>query len=68
MDNSKIKLYKEQILDFPNKFGVFTRLGSWIKWPAKRDIHDNQSPPHHPSITSLGANKPKASETLVMNS
>ena len=55
-------------LCLPNKFGIFTRLCSWISWPAKRAIHDNQSPPHYPCITSLGFNKPKTSATLVIDS
>jgi hypothetical protein len=61
LDN-KIR-YKMKLLvlwyrfDFPNKFGVFTRLDAWVSWPAKRAIDDNRSPPHHPCITYLGKNK-----------
>ena len=51
-------------MDFPNQFGVFTRLGSWVSWPVKRAIHENGSPPHHPCITSMGFNKSKTLKTV----
>ena len=67
--NDVIEWLKKAIaLCLPNKFGIFTRLCSWISWPAKGAIHDNQSPPHYPRITSLGFNKPKTSATLVIDS
>ena len=55
-------------IDVPKSLELFTRLDAWISWPVKRAIHDDQSPPHHPCITSLDFNKPKTSATLVIDS